>query len=154
MMAFFKMTIWWQSTSSTTRKKIRDRHVIKRMANNCQESSLIAVIFTFLNFFAYPEIIPICIIIVLLSSLFLFIPLFNFINFSHNCFFDDPGCSVIFQNVPACIDGYPHVSVSRSVFVSATRKETTERREGNFKAEEKVIYETNTKRVVDHINFL
>jgi len=69
-------------------------------------------------------------------------------------FFDDPGCSVIFQNVPACIDGYPHVSVSWSVFVSATRKETTERREGNFKAEEKVIYETNTKRMVDHINFL
>lgn len=60
---------------------------------------------------------------------------------------------MIFQNVPACIDGYTHVSVSRSVFVSATRKEATERREGNLEAEEKVIYETNTKRVVDHINF-
>ena len=42
-------------------KKISNRQVIKRMANNCQESSLIAVIFTFLNFFAYPEIILISI---------------------------------------------------------------------------------------------
>jgi len=80
-------------------------------AGYCQESSLIVVIFTFLNFFAYPEIIPICIIIVLLSSLFLFIPLFNFINFSHNCynffgwsgmFQDIPECSSLYRRIPSC----------------------------------------------------
>lgn len=43
------------------------------------------------------------------------------------------------RDVPACIDGYPHISVSRSVYVSATRKEATE----SSKAEEKVIYETD-----------